>query len=169
MFSKRAVVSGALLILLGLPGPGRGDDLSDLKEVFDLGIKALNARRLSLLATTFDRRLSVYAPNTPTLIGRDQYLEYLHNVFGLYDEFTVHPAETDFQVTGDTAVVTSKYVTTIRPPKRQRSSTVLARFSATYKKIDGEWLAVEIHSSIPLLPVVPVGELAERPGFFWPE
>ena len=169
MLSKRAVVIGALLILFGLPGPSRGDDLSDLKEVFDLSIKALNARRLSLLATMFDRRLSVYAPHTPTLVGRDQYLEYLRNVFGLYDEFTVHPAETDFQVTGDTAVVTSKYVTTVRPPKRQRSSTVLARFSATYKKIDGEWLAVEIHLSIPLLPVAPVGELADRPGFFWPE
>ena len=106
---------GALLILFGLPGPSRGDDLSDSKEVFDLGVKAVNARRLSLLATTFDRRLSVYAPHTPTLVGRDQYLEHLRNVFGLYDEFTVHPAETDFQVTGDTAVVTSKYVVTIRP------------------------------------------------------
>ena len=74
---------------------------------------------------------------------------------GLYHEFTVHTAEADFQVTGDTAVVTSKYVTTVRLPKRQRSSTVLARFSVTYKKIDGEWLAVEIHSSVPLLPVAP--------------
>lgn len=125
---------GALLILCGVPGPGRGDYLSDLKEVFDLGIKALDARRLSLLATTFDRRLSVCAPNTPTQVGRDQYLEYLRNVFGLYDEFTVQPAETGFQVTGDTAVVTSKYVTTVRPPKRQRSSTALVSAIERYNK-----------------------------------
>ena len=165
--TRRAVLTLVLIILMHPLRVSGDDDLASLKEIVDLGVKAINAQRPSLLAAIYDRQIAIHAPNTSPIVGRAQCLEYLRNLFLLFDEYTVQPTQTDFQIAGDTAVVTSNYVISVRPKERRRAHTILTRVETTYKKSHGEWRATEIHSSTPLLPVAPIGELAERPGFFW--
>jgi uncharacterized protein (TIGR02246 family) len=157
---RRLLITGAILTAMGggaatynglTFAPAHASERDEIRQVLDRWVEAFRARDIPAV-------MSIYAPDvvaydiTPPLRfrGIDAYRKDYEDYFDAYDG----PVDVELR---DVAIVAGKDVAVAfgleRFKGKLKSGDVTdfwARFTSAFRKIDGKWLDVHDHDSVPI-------------------
>jgi uncharacterized protein (TIGR02246 family) len=140
-------LSFAFVVLLSFTSAVYGDDLAEVRSVFDNDIRLLNAHNNDAFSSAAHDDVIVFGILSPFATKGKPALQQL--VAQFLDDLTrvnftgVNPA---FFVSGDSAVAWGHYAIS-ETPKVGNRGTIYGRYTFTYSKIGGRWLLAAMHLS----------------------
>lgn len=155
---KTLLASLGLLAPLGSPAgahAAQGDDLARLRALENTFAKAMNDKDL-------DGVMAVYAPGNTLFVfdlvgppsahaGWEQYREAFEHMFAAIDgPLHLAMSDLDIQVVGDFAYGRSLQRVSGVHVKGGKRFDYTVRVTDVYRKIDGKWLIVQEHLSLPV-------------------
>ena len=137
----------AVVTVLCLPLPVRGDDVGDLKTAFEQTIKALNAGDLdAYLAIVHDQEIR-FSPDSPFAgEGKATARQGLQTLLANHESIIRTPINPQFRVIGTTGLAWGHVAVNFKP-KDGPLHTTFTRYLWTYAKVEGKWLLVASHIS----------------------
>jgi ketosteroid isomerase-like protein len=155
---QRFLASLGLLALLGTPtgAPAApNDDISQLHSLETKFATAMNEKNLNAV-------MAVYAPGNSLFVfdvvgppsvhsGWDQYREAFKHMFAAIDgPLRLTMSDLDVEVSGDVAYSRSLQRVAGVHAKGRKPFDYTVRVTDVYRKIDGKWLIVQEHLSLPI-------------------
>ena len=147
MVHRRAGLLFAVVALLFVPPAARGDDLADLRAIFDKDIRLFNAHDKDAFVASAHDDVVLFGILSPFAIRGKEALQQL--VQGYLDDHVrvmFRPVNPEFFVAGTSALAWGHY-TIAEQPKIGPKETIHGRYTFTYTKVDGKWLLVALHLS----------------------
>jgi uncharacterized protein (TIGR02246 family) len=137
----------ALLVFLTTTPVVYGDDLSEVRTLFDRDIQLLNTNKKEAFSAAAHDDLVLFGILSPFATKGKAAVQQLVSQY--LDDHTrvnflgVNPA---FFVTGDSAIAWGQYAIT-EVPKAGNRVSIYGRYTLTYSKIGGRWFLAAMHLS----------------------
>ena len=150
---RRILISLNVIGLLFIPQFAAGDDLADLKAANEKIIKAYNthdaetiASMISPGAVSFDYDAAF--PNVaPMENTQAQITQSMTLLFGAVEFISINPYNPQYRVIGNTGIVWGHYTVNIKLKGQPSYITRYARYTSTWIKSGGNWMALTTHAS----------------------
>jgi uncharacterized protein (TIGR02246 family) len=135
----------ALLILFSMPAFSN-DSPEALQGAF---VKGMEANDADALAACYTDDAVSYPANAMVGVGPDFVRESWKSFFALYTIKEVSLADTHMETFGDTAVAWGLFSMLVEPVAGGDAFEMPGRFTDIAKKVDGKWLYIADHASVP--------------------
>jgi ketosteroid isomerase-like protein len=123
-------------------------DIDDLRAAFEQIVGAINTRSLEAFSALIHDEFVYFNLTSPFPIeGKAARLQAFQRVSALNESVTVTLRNPQCRIIGTTGVVWGLVALAFKP-KDGPVTTVDGRFTFTYVKSDGKWLAVAEHASL---------------------
>jgi ketosteroid isomerase-like protein len=122
-------------------------DVDDLRAAYEQAIAKINERDLEGYFAFHHDQEVLFAPDGPFAIdGKATWRQALQRLFANSESMTVTPVNPQFRVIGDTGIVWTHHIVSIKP-KDGPLQTMYLRFNAAFARIDGRWKFATVHLS----------------------
>ncbi len=149
MVYRRAVLAFAAIVFFLAPSAARGDDVDDLKALFEQEVKALNSRDFNAYVANVHEQVVVFGIFPPfELEGIESYRKRYHTLFETHQSVTFTPFNPQFRVIGCIGVAWGHDKFELKP-KNGPMQVYGGRYTFIYMKADGKWVRVVTHASPP--------------------
>ena len=146
-YNARGLLGWLLVSAALMSTPALAGDVDDLKATFGKGVEAYNNRDDAHFAAVQDQSV-FYAPTAPFATkGKEAYQKSMKTTWAATESSVFKPIDPQFLVVGSTGIVWGHYAIAIKP-KDGAMRTRFGRYTITYSKSDGKWLAVASHYSL---------------------
>ncbi len=136
-----------VVTLLLIPAPGRGDDVSEVKAMFDEDIRLFNTENKNAFVGGAHDDVVVFGILSPFATkGKEDFRKLVAGYFDDHASVNFKPVNPEFVVTGSSALAWGSYSITEHPKIGPRE-TIHGRYTFTYTKTDGKWQLVALHLS----------------------
>jgi ketosteroid isomerase-like protein len=123
-------------------------DIDDLRAAFEQIVRAINTRNLDAFSALIHDEFAYFNLTSPFPIeGKAARLQAFQRVSAMNESVTITLRNPQFRIIGTTGVVWGLFAMAHKP-KDGPMTTVDGRFTFTYVKSDGKWLAVAEHASL---------------------
>ena len=145
-YNARGFLGWLVVLALLVSTPVFAGDVEDLKAIFEKGVKAYNSKDVAFF-TVMDDRGVVFNPSVPFATdGKAANEQYTRGVWANMDSSTFTPVNPQFRVIGNTGLAWGHYAVALKP-KDGGARSLFGRYTITYTKSGGKWLAVVAHYS----------------------
>lgn len=135
-----------VLLLFGSPAV-RGDDLEDVRAVFEQDIRLFNAHNPKAFVASAHDEVVLFGILSPFATkGKAALQELVRQYFDDHLRLTFRPVNPEFLIVGTSALGWGSYTITEHPKIGPRES-IHGRYTFTYTKADGQWLLAALHLS----------------------
>jgi len=147
MICRQVVLAFAVITLCFAPSVVRGDDLADLRAVFDKDIRLFNAHNKDAFVASAHDDIILFGILSPFAVkGKEALRQLMQGYFDDHVRVMFTPVNPEFFVAGTSALAWGHY-TIAEQPKVGPRETIHGRYTFTYTKVDGKWLLVAMHLS----------------------
>lgn len=144
---SRQFVILAIAVLLSAPPAVSGDDLADVRTLFEKDIRLLNAQNNAAFSAGAHDDVVVFGILSPFVTKGKAALQILVTEY-LADHTRINfmSVNPELFVAGDSAVAWGHY-TISETPKMGPRVSIYGRYTFTYSKIGGRWVLAALHFS----------------------
>jgi len=143
----RTVLACVVAAVLWAPLTGRGDDLADVRAVFDKDIRLFNAQNTTAFSVSAHDDVILFGILSPFATkGKEDLRRLVEGYYADHVRITFRPVNPGFIVTGSSALAWGAYTITEYPKIGPRAA-IHGRYTFTYTKVDGKWLLAALHLS----------------------
>ena len=144
---KRGMIAGIALLLLCITGAAYGDDLDDVRAVFNADMKRFNAQDASAFSVNAHDDVVLFGMLSPFAVkGRAAITDMLEGFFADSERVIFTPINPEFRIIGASALAWGHFTNTEVPAVGPRE-VIHGRYTFTYAKRDGKWVLVGLHFS----------------------
>ncbi len=144
---KRGMIAGIALLLLCVTGAAYGDDLDDVRAVFNADMKRFNAQDASAFSVNAHDDVVLFGMLSPFAVkGRAAITDMLEGFFADSERVIFTPINPEFRIIGASALAWGHFTNTEVPAVGPRE-VIHGRYTFTYAKRDGKWVLVGLHFS----------------------
>ena len=144
---KRGMIAGIALLLLCVTGAAYGDDLDDVRAVFNADMKRFNAQDASAFSVNAHDNVVLFGMLSPFAVkGRAAITGMLEGFFADSERVIFTPINPEFRIIGASALAWGHFTNTEVPAVGPRE-VIHGRYTFTYAKRDGKWVLVGLHFS----------------------
>jgi ketosteroid isomerase-like protein len=156
MVYQRALLALTVIAFLFAPFAARGDDVDDLKGIFEQEVKALNSRDFSAYVASAHDQVILFGIFPPfELEGIEAYRQRYSTLFSTHQSVMFTPLNPQFRVIGNIGVAWGHDKVELKP-KNGPTQIYAGRYTFVYTKADGKWVRVVAHASPePTAPAIP--------------
>ena len=155
MVYRRAVLVFAAIVFFLTQSAARGDDVDDLKALFEQEVKALNSRDFNAYVASAHDQVILFGIYPPfELEGIEAYRKRYQMLFSTHQSVTFTPLTPQFRVIGNVGVAWGHDKVELKP-KDGPLQTYPGRYTFVYTKADGKWVRVVAHASPPPSALTP--------------
>jgi uncharacterized protein (TIGR02246 family) len=139
-----ACVVGSMLVA---PLRARGDDLADVRAVFDRDIRLFNAQNAEAFSGSAHEGVVLFGVlSSFATKGKDNLRQLVRDYYADHIRVIFRPVNPEFAIIGTSAVAWGSYTITEYPKIGPREA-IHGRYTFTYTKTDGQWLLAALHLS----------------------
>ncbi len=143
----RIVLACVVGAVLWAPLTGRGDDLADVRAVFDKDMRLFNAQNVEAFSVSAHDDVILFGILSPFATkGKEDLRRLVEGYYADHIRITFRPVNPEFIVTGSSALAWGSYTITEHPKIGPREA-IHGRYTFTYTKVDGKWLLAALHLS----------------------
>ena len=147
VYDKRRIIAGVALLFLCVTGAAYGDDLDDVKAIFNEDMRLFNAQNTAAFATNAHADVVLFGMLSPFAVrGKAAITDMLEGFFADIERILFTPVNPEFSITGASALAWGHFTNTEVPAVGPRE-VIHGRYTFTYAKRDGKWLLVGLHFS----------------------
>ena len=147
MMYKQTVLALVFVPLLFAPPLARGDDLAEVRAVFEQDIRLFNAQNGEAFSGSSHEDVVLFGILSPFATkGKEDLRRLVQGYFADHDRITFRTVNPEFFVMSTSAVAWGAYTITEHPKVGPRE-TIHGRYTFTYTKTDGTWQLVALHLS----------------------
>ena len=147
VYEKRGMIAGLALLFLCVTGAAYGDDLDDVRAVFNADMQRFNAKDASAFSTDAHDDVVLFGMLSPFAVkGKAAITEMLEGFFADSERVVFTPINPEFRVIGASALAWGHFTNTEIPSVGPRE-VIHGRYTFTYAKRDGKWVLVGLHFS----------------------
>ena len=144
---KRTVLSLIFAPLLFAPPPARGDDVTEVRAVFDKDVRLFNAQNREAFSASAHEDVVLFGILSPFATkGKENLRGLVQGYFDDHVRITFRAVNPEFFIMNTSAVAWGAYTITEYPKVGPRE-TIHGRYTFTYTKADGKWALVALHLS----------------------
>lgn len=144
---KRGMIAGIALLFLCVTGAAYGDDLDDVRAVFNADMKRFNAQDASAFSTDAHDDVVLFGILSPFAVkGKVAITDMLEGFFADSERVIFTPINPEFRIIGASALAWGHFTNTEVPAVGPRE-VIHGRYTFTYAKRDGKWVLVGLHFS----------------------
>ncbi|MBI3244893.1 MAG: nuclear transport factor 2 family protein [Deltaproteobacteria bacterium] len=144
---RRTVLACVVLSVLAAPLITRGEDLAEVRAVFDKDIRLFNAQNTDTFSISAHDDVVLFSILSPFATkGKDDLRRLVQGYFDDHTRLMFRPVNPEFVVIGTSALAWGSY-TIMEYPKVGPREAIHGRYTFTYTKVDGIWLLVALHLS----------------------
>jgi len=145
----------SLLFLACSPAAQAQESPQALQDAF---LAALRAHDTAALAACYTADAVYFPVDAMQKTGPDAVRASWEDFFGRYRLLEVTVSDDHMETRGDTAVSWGLFQMTVEPLEGGDSMTMKGRFMDVARDVDGQWLYVADHASLPLPAAEPANE-----------
>ncbi|HXG21125.1 MAG TPA: nuclear transport factor 2 family protein [Methylomirabilota bacterium] len=139
-----AWVVGSMLVA---PLRTQGDDLADVRAVFDKDIRLFNAQNAEAFSGSAHDGVVLFGVLSPFATkGKDNLRQLVQDYYADHIRVLFRPVNPEFAIIGTSAVAWGSYTITEYPKIGPREA-IHGRYTFTYTKMDSKWLLAALHLS----------------------
>ena len=144
---KRGMIAGIALLFLCIAGAAYGDDLDDVRAVFNADMKRFNAQDASAFSVNAHDNVVLFGILSPFAAkGKTAITDMLERFFADSERVIFTPINPEFRIIGASALAWGHFTNTEVPAVGPRE-VIHGRYTFTYAKRDGKWVLVGLHFS----------------------
>jgi uncharacterized protein (TIGR02246 family) len=147
MSPTRTVRALTVMALLVTPLAVRGDELAELRAIFDQDIQFLNARNPEAFVASAHDDVVLFGILSPFAVkGKEAVRQLIQEYLNDHVKISFRPVNPEFFVAGTSALAWGSYSITEYPKVGPRE-ILHGRYTYTYTKANGKWLLAALHLS----------------------
>lgn len=144
---RRTILTYIVATVLLTPLPGRGDDLAEVRAIFDKDLRLFNAQNVEAFSGAAHDEVVLFGILSPFATkGKEDLRRLVEGYYADHFRITFRPVNPEFIVTGSSALAWGSYTITEYPKIGPREA-IHGRYTFTYTKVDGKWLLAALHLS----------------------
>jgi uncharacterized protein (TIGR02246 family) len=137
----------SVVLLLSVPPVVYGDDLADVRAIFNRDIQLFNAHNNEAFVASAHDQVVLFGILSPFATkGKEALRQLVQGYFDDHIRLTFRPVNPEFFIAGTSALAWGSYTITEHPKVGSRES-IHGRYTFTYTKVDGKWLLAALHLS----------------------
>jgi uncharacterized protein (TIGR02246 family) len=141
------VLACVVLSVLATPLITRGEDLAEVRAVFDKDIRLFNAQNAEAFSIAAHDDVVLFGILSPFATkGKEDLRRLVEGYYADHVRITFRPVNPEFIITGSSALAWGSYTITEHPKVGPREA-IHGRYTFTYTKVDGKWLLAALHLS----------------------
>ena len=147
MMYKQIVLTLIFAPLLFAPLLARGDDLAEVRAIFEKDIRLFNAQNSEAFSSSSHEDVVLFGILSPfATTGKEDLQRLVQGYFADHVRITFRAVNPEFFIMSSSAVAWGAYTITEYPKVGPRE-TIHGRYTFTYTKTDGKWQLVALHLS----------------------
>jgi uncharacterized protein (TIGR02246 family) len=147
MMYKQIVLAFVIAPLLFAPLLARGDDLAEVRAVFDKDLRLFNAQNSEAFSGSSHEDVVLFGILSPFATkGKEALQRLVQGYFADHTRIMFRTVNPEFFVLNTSAVAWGAFTITEYPKVGPRE-TLHGRYTYTYTKTDGKWQLVALHLS----------------------
>jgi uncharacterized protein (TIGR02246 family) len=147
MVYKQIVLVFVIAPLLCIPVRAHGDDLADVRAVFDKDLRLFNAQNSEAFSGSSHEDVVLFGILSPFATkGKEDIQRLVQGYFADHARIMFKTVNPEFFILNTSAVAWGAYTITEHPKVGPRE-TIHGRYTFTYSKTDGKWQLVALHLS----------------------
>lgn len=137
-----------VVLMLLFPSPGvYGDDLADVRTLFERDLQLLNTNKNEAFSVAAHDDMVLFGILSPFATeGKAAVQQLVTQYLGDHTRINFMSVNPEFVVTGDSAVAWGHYAIS-EIPKVGKRENIYGRYTFTYTKIGGRWFLAAMHLS----------------------
>jgi hypothetical protein len=144
---RRTVLACLVLSVLATPLVARGEDLAEVRAVFDNDIRLFNAQNPDAFSISAHDDVVLFSILSPFATkGKEDLRRLVQGYFGDHNRIMFRPVNPEFVIIGTSALAWGSYTIT-EYPKIGPRETIHGRYTFTYTKVDEKWILAALHLS----------------------
>lgn len=144
---KRMALAGVMAFIVFMPAGVRGDDLADLRTVFEKDIRLFNAKNTDAFVASAHEDVILFGILSPFATkGKEDLQRVVRGYLEDHVRVIFKMVNPEFVIVTTSGLAWGAYTITEYPKVGSRES-IHGRYTFTYTKSDGRWVLVALHLS----------------------